>query len=97
MGMTKAFQSILGNVPNEAKPGLSSGDLLSITRQVVDSSASWNEAALSLGSAASVTQSSSAFDHLLPDDILFTHESDARKMTTQEWNELALSPPKRAP
>ena len=72
-------------------------DILQITRQVIDSSARWNEAAISIAMAAAAGESVDVAPDLLPKNILFVHDSSARRMSSEEWNALALDEPPKAP
>jgi hypothetical protein len=66
-------------------------DILSITRQVIDSSALWNRVALEMNAEGEMPPID--MPDLLPKNVLF---SSNQELTTDQWNSLALEvAPKR--
>ena len=72
-------------------------DILRITRQVIDSSARWNEAALSIAEAAADGAPLASIPDLLPSNVLFLPSSSTLRMSSEDWNAMALNESPKAP
>jgi hypothetical protein len=93
MSISDIVKSTIGLDSTSSKRGRRG--ILDITGQVVDSSSEWNSEALTaLRTEPSTVNATET--RLLPANLIFAQDSAARRMSTDEWNKIALQNPPKA-
>lgn len=97
MQIATRVKEVLGLADNRSSTEPAEQDILRITRQVIDSSARWNEVALSIAEAAADGAQLASIPNLLPSNVLFLPSSSTPRMSSEDWNAMALNESPKAP